>query len=95
MIIISDIVFEEIKKKDTVLFARVIPKIGYYELLELYIVSVYSDYVTGTDKKTKQTFCFGKNLAQNVLFKDRKKAIAYLNKKEQENKKKGIKVYSE
>ena len=49
MIVISDIVFEEIKKKDTVLFARVIPKIGYYELLELHIVSVYSDYVTGTD----------------------------------------------
>lgn len=50
-----DIKYENLQKGDTVIFARVLPKIGYYELLELHIVSVYGDYCTGADTKTKQT----------------------------------------
>lgn len=82
----SNIIYENLQKGDTVIFARVLPKIGYYELLDLHIVSVYDDYCTGTDLKTKQTFLFHRALAETVLFTNRNKAIEYLKIKKHENK---------
>ena len=89
----SDIIYETLKKGDSVVFARVLPKIGYYELLDLRIVSVYKKYCTGADSNTKQTYSFSRSLAENVLFFNRNSAINYLNKKKLENKK--IKVAEE
>lgn len=82
----SDIKYENLQKGDTVIFARVLPKIGYYELLDLHIVSVYGDYCTGADTKTKQTFLFSRKLAEKVLFLNRNRAKEYLNEKKIENK---------
>jgi len=76
----SDISYEELKKGDSVVFARVLPKIGYYELIDLHIVSVYEKYCTDADLKTKQTYSFNRKLAEDVLFFDRNMAIEYLNK---------------
>lgn len=89
----SDINYGELKKGDSVVFARVLPRIGYYELLDLHIVSVYEKYCTGADLKTKQTHSFNRKLAEEVLFLDRDLAIEYLNKKKLENK--NVKVAEE
>lgn len=89
----SDINYNELQKGSAVVFARVLPKIGYYEILDLHIVSVYEKYCTGADSKTKQTYSFGRSLAEEVLFLDRNLAIDYLNKKKLENK--NIKVAEE
>lgn len=89
----SDIIYDNLKKGDSVIFARVLPNIGYYELLDLHIVSVYDDYCTGVDSKTKQTYCFSKKWAHDVLFLNRKLALNYLKEKEIENK--NVKVAEE
>lgn len=89
----SDIDYEELQKGDSVIFARALPRIGYYELLDLHIVSVYEKYCTGADLKTKQTHSFNRKLAEEVLFFDRNLAIKYLNRKKYENK--NIKVAEE
>lgn len=89
----SDINYEKLQKGDSVVFARVLPKIGYYELLDLHIVSVYEKYCTGTDSKTKQTYSFNRKLAEEVLFLNRNMATEYLNKRKLENK--DIKVTEE
>ena len=89
----SDITYENLKKGDSVIFARVLPKIGYYELLDLHVVSVYNKYCTGADTKTKQTYCFGKKRAEDVLFLNRNLAIEYLDKKKQKNR--NIKIAEE
>lgn len=89
----SDIDYEKLKKGDAVVFARVLPRLGYYELLDLNIVSVYEKYCTGADSKTKQTYSFNRELAENVLFFNRNLAIDYLNKKKLENK--SVKVAEE
>lgn len=89
----SDINYGELQKGDAVIFARVLPSISYYELLDLHIVSVYEKYCTGTDLKTKQTYSFNRKLAEEVLFLNRNMAIEYLNKRKLENK--NIKVAEE
>jgi len=88
-----DIIYEDLRKGDTVIFARVLPKIGYYELLDLHIVSINESYCTGADTKTKQTFLFDRKYAETVLFTNRNKAIDYLKMKKRENK--DIKVAEE
>ena len=89
----SNITYDNLKKGDSIIFARVLPKIGYYELLNLHIVSVYEKYCTGADSKTKQTYSFSRSRAEEVLFKNRNLAIEYLNRKKQENK--NIKIAEE
>lgn len=81
----SDIKYDGLKKGDTVYFARILPKMEIYELLDLHIVSIYDTYCTGADSKTKQTFLFQRKEAEEVLFSDRKLALQYLDKKLDEN----------
>lgn len=79
--------FDGLEKGDIVYFARIMPKLGYYEVLELKINTKKEDYCTGTDSKTtKQMFLFSKEYAENTLFTDRKHAVEYLKQKKVENK---------
>ena len=89
----SDISYDNLHKGDTVIFARVIPKIGCYDPVTLKIVSVYDNYCTGVDTNTKQTYPFSKKYAEDVLFLDKKNALEYLKQKKKENK--NIKVANE
>lgn len=82
----SDINYGKLRKGNNVIFARILPKLDYYELLDLRIVSVYEKYCTATDLKTKQTYSFSRKLAEEILFFNRKLAVEYLNKKKSENR---------
>jgi hypothetical protein len=75
----SDVNFKDLQKGTLVIFARAIPKTDCYELLDLHIVTIHDDYCTGTDQKTKQTYLFTPTYAEEVLFHNRKLAVAYLN----------------
>ncbi len=90
---LSDIKFDELKKKDKVLFVRIIPPLGYYEIHDTIVITKKDDYCTVSDKRTKQSFLLDKKYAEEVLFNDRKKALSYLN--EQKEKNKDTKVYEE
>lgn len=81
----SDINYDTLEKGDKVIFVRIMPKLDIFELFDLHIVSVYEDYCTGSDEKTKQTFLFSKKYAQEVLFQDRSLALEYLDKEKQYN----------
>lgn len=72
--------YKTLQRGDNVYFVRVIPKLDIYELLDLHIVSIYDEYCTGADSKTKQTFLFSKNDYEQVLFLDRKMALEVLEK---------------
>ncbi len=81
----SDIRYNTLKKGDIVYFARVLPKVEMYELLDLHIVSINDTYCSGVYSKTKQTFLFKREEAEEVLFSDRKLALKYLDSKIDEN----------
>ena len=77
----------QLKRKDTVYYARIIPNTGIYEVCELIIRTVADDYFAGMDKRDKRTYLFGYNAIDNTVFVDRKDAlnkvkIAASNKKE-------------
>ena len=95
--LVSDVKFEELERGDKVLFARVLPNIGYYEIIELKIITVDKDkqYCSGAAQdKTKHMYLFNsKKHAETVLFKSRKLALEYL--KEMKEKYKDVKIATE
>ena len=95
----SDVVFEEINIPEVLYFTRILPPFGYYEIHEIKINYRYDDpkdpkenFISGSDKDTKQRFTFGKKSAEEKLFRDRNKALDYINQKKEEYK--DVKVYS-
>ena len=69
-----------------------LPSFGYYEIQEIKINYRYDDpdpkesFVSGSDKDTKQRFIFTKRLAEEKLFRDRDKALNYINQKKEDFK---------
>ena len=87
----SDIKYDELKKNDDVIFARILPKLNVYETINLHIASIFATHCIGIDPKTKKRYCFIKEDAGEHLFKDKNLANEYLKKKKEENK--NIKTY--
>ena len=65
----------QLKRKDIVYYARIIPNTGIYEVCELIIRTVADDYFAGMDKRDKRTYLFGYNAIDNTVFVDRKDAL--------------------
>lgn len=45
--------------KDKLYFARILPKVGIYDVCELTVRTVGEDYFVGIDKRDKQAHIFG------------------------------------
>ena len=88
----SDVKMNDLKRHDKVLFARIMPRLEYYEIHECVVATVHNDdYCTICDVKTKQSFLMHKPRAEEVLFHDRKLALKYI--KEQKKINKNVKTY--
>lgn len=87
----SDIEYSNLERGDNLIYARIMPKIGYYELLDVHLVSHNDKYCTVTDVKTKQTYIIERNSIKKLLYTNRKLALMYL--KEQKDKNKDLAIY--
>ena len=65
----------QLKRKDIVYYARIIPNTGIYEVCELIVRTVADDYFAGMDKRDKRTYLFGYNAIGNTVFINRKDAL--------------------
>lgn len=84
----SDLVYEKLKKGDIVHYVRALYSADCYDLLELKVVNVYSDYCSTTESKSKQTFIFNRSTAEEFLYVDKKKGLHDLKELEKKGKKK-------
>ena len=66
----------QLKRKDTVYYARIIPNTGIYEVCELIVRTVSDDYFAGMDKRDKRTYLFSYNAIGNTVFINRKDALS-------------------
>ena len=77
----------DLKKKDIVYYARIMPSSGIYDVLELKVRTVEEDWFVGIEKRDKQAFLFADTDINKIIFVDRNKALnlvktAEANKKE-------------
>lgn len=77
----SNVIYDELEKGDIVFYARILPKNNYYKVMDLRIVSIHQNYCTATDLKSKQTYPFDREVAEQVLFFNKKDALDYLNRR--------------
>ena len=75
----------ELKEKDVVYYARIIPTSGIYDVLEITVRTVEDTWFTGIEKRDKQVFLFAIEDANKIVFKNRKDALNKV--KEAESKK--------
>ena len=65
----------QLKKKDIVYYARILPKSRIYEVLDLTIRTAEDTWFVGIDKRDKQAFLFDYTDIGNIVFLDRKDAL--------------------
>ena len=70
---------------DTLYFARIIPTVGIYNVLDLKVRTIENDYFACIDKRDKNAFLFSYKDINNTIFQYRKDALLKV-KESEENK---------
>lgn len=65
----------DLKRKDIVYYARIIPSSSIYDVYELIVRTVENDWFVGIEKRDKQAYLFNDSDIDKVVFKNRKDAL--------------------
>jgi hypothetical protein len=85
----------ELKLKDTVYYARILPTSGIYDVLELKIRTVENDWFAGVEKRDKQVFLFENEALDKDVFVNRKDALYKVQNAESKKKNTNEETYYE
>ena len=80
----------DLKRKDIIYYARIIPTSSVYEVCELIVRTVEDNWFAGIDKRDKRAYIFSDSDINKIVFKNRKDALkkvldAEANKKDVNN----------
>jgi hypothetical protein len=84
-----------LKKGQIVYYARIIPTVGMYEILELKLRTVTDEYFVGTEKREKHAYLFGYSTLGKCIFKDWQEALNVVKEAEKNKKEISKEVYYE
>lgn len=66
----------QLKKKDRLFYARIIPRTRIYEVCELIVRTVEDTWFVAIDKRDKHAYLFTYDDIGSILFEDRKTALS-------------------
>lgn len=66
---------QEIKKKDILYYAQILPKVGIYNVCEMIVCTLYEDYFACMDKREKKRYLFYYSDIDKILFANRLEAL--------------------
>lgn len=75
---------EKLNKKDVVYYARIIPKLGIYDVCEIIIRTVEDTWFAGIDKHDKKAYLFPNKYIGDKIFFHRDEALQKVLKEEQD-----------
>ena len=84
-----------LKKGQILYYARIMPTVGIYEILELKLRTVTDDYFVGIEKREKHAYLFNYSALDKNLFEDRQKALNLVKEAEKNKKEVSKEVYYE
>lgn len=67
--------YKDMKKKDTIYYARILPKTNTYDLCELSVRTVADKWFVAIDKRDKHAFYFNNCDVGKTVFYDREEAL--------------------
>lgn len=65
----------DLKRKDIIYYARIIPASSIYDVCELILRTVESNWFVGIDKRDKRAYIFNDSDINKIVFKNRKDAL--------------------
>ena len=71
----KEIDIKKIKKGDVVYYARIMPKLGIFDVYDLKIRTVKDTYFVGVDKRDKRSYLFSYSSIDDIIFLNRKDAV--------------------
>lgn len=64
-----------LQKGDKLYYARIIPKCGIYDVLDMKVSAIYDTYFAVTENRDKHRYLFSFDNIDKVIFKNRKHAL--------------------
>ena len=86
---------KEIKKSNIVYYARMMPNVGLYEVIDLKIRTVADDFFVGIENRTKHAYMFKISDINKTVFFNRKDAVDVVKAAEKKGKKVSDEKYYE
>lgn len=75
----------QLKKKDKLFYARILPQVRIYEVCELIVRTIAPTWLVGVDKRDKHAYLFSYDDIGKILFHDREEALLkVINEEEKE-----------
>lgn len=90
-----ELVAQEIKKKDKLYYARIIPNSGIYDVCEIKVRTVENTYFVGIDKSDKHAYLFSNDDLNKIIFTSRDDALAKVLSAEKSRKRVSEETYYE
>lgn len=76
----------QLKRKDHLYYARIIPKTKIYEVCEVIVRTVRDTWFVAIDKRDKRAYLFNNIDIDNIVFSDRKTALSKVLEAEEKDK---------
>ena len=71
-----------LKRKDTIYYARIIPRTRIYEVCELIVRTVRDTWFVAVDRRDKRSYLFNNTDIEKIVFFDRNIALTKVNEAE-------------
>lgn len=84
-----------IKPKDIVYYARIMPKLGIFDVYDLKVRTVEDTYFTGIDKRDKKSYLFSYKDVNKTVFTNREDAVTKAKEAEKNKPKVSTETYYE
>lgn len=72
----------QLKKKDILYYARIIPETRIYEVCEVVVRTIRDTWFVTVDKRDKRAYLFNNTDIENIVFFDRSIALSKVNEAE-------------
>lgn len=76
----------KVNKDDIVYYARIMPRLGVFDICELKVRSVYDTHFVGMDKRDKKCYPFDYKNIDKIVFLNRNKALQKVRESENKNR---------
>lgn len=86
---------ENVKLKDKLYYARIIPRVGIYDVLELTVRNIRETYFSCVEKRDKHAYLFHYRDIGIIVFKNREDALNKVLRAEENKPKVSDEVYYE
>lgn len=83
------------KKGQIIYYARIMPTVGIYEILELKLRTVTDDYFVGVEKRDKHAYLFSYAALDKYIFINRQDALKLVKEAEKNKKEISTETYYE